>query len=266
MKRFYCFLWVLSTLLLSNCCDEPIKPDPCSGKSPVSADFMIYELPPLGFPEYWTPFDCDTVIPSNIVYFTAYEENASYEWEIGSEKIYEKSFNRTGFPGGAKIPVKLIVKKETDKNCFPDDDGCDTVVRYLYTLNYDKKTYSYYPDAVSGKFFGNNLDNPIKKFSIYVQSGFVKPGGDSIWDKKIRVKGLIDSCDLFEWDLTKRTFKQYYFAMYYNYDCLNPKGLLTVFGINNDSIKIQYSIQKLPGSKNTKERINKTFIGVRIYE
>jgi len=205
-------------------------------------------------------------VAASIVTFSAFEDDAQYEWTIGAETITQKSFSRTSFPGGAIIPVRLIVKKTPNKECFPDDDGCDTVIRYLYTLRYINETHTYNIDVISGKYKGHNNDNPFKDFTINIQSDYVKPGGDSVWDMKTKIDGLIGSCELYDWDLSKKTYKQYYFAMYYNYDCLNPKGLLTIFGKNNDSILIEYSIQKLPGSSHVKERIGKTFTGVRIYQ
>ncbi|MBI1307386.1 MAG: hypothetical protein GC181_12350 [Bacteroidetes bacterium] len=57
-------------------------------------------------------------------------------WLLGSEVITEPYFTRdfsdTKATGENDIPITLILRRQPDKSCFPDDDGIDTLTRYIH--------------------------------------------------------------------------------------------------------------------------------------
>ena len=143
----------------------------CAKEKPVSADFMMGEI-------YGDEFiDLDTVVmdvdyndgnPANFirdtyrtVHFKANLAGASYEWQVGNNGTVKTSkefsllfSNRVG-----TIPVRLIVHKAPNKYCFPNDDGIDTIVRYLTVDNVE-------PHPLFGEYKGYSLSNPSEQFTI----------------------------------------------------------------------------------------------------
>lgn len=167
-----------SMLLLQNCkgrdedCNDPSNPkcsnyNPCFGKKETSAAFYMYESPNtlFTFPAWldikWTLLDSDTSVLGGLI-FRAMQENAvEYQWWVGTE--VNPRFGREiqiDF-GSSKIPkrIRLIVKSNPDNNCFPNDDGIDTVDRMLYFLEDPCNNY-----PLKGKWEGAFKDNPDSTF------------------------------------------------------------------------------------------------------
>ena len=150
--RKIAFLFVISMGLfgLHDCkddppCHEPTNPkcpnyDPCYGKKPVTADF---EIGATGNPSVINPFtgmfEEDTIFPKTAIRFRAKIKGAKYKWKLGSETIYDSAFTRTfhTVPYG-RYKVTLIIEKEPDLACFPEDDGRDTLTRYFHIVEYCK--------------------------------------------------------------------------------------------------------------------------------
>jgi hypothetical protein len=130
MKYFYyCIL-----VLLVGCqgCKEKI--DPCKSLKPVSASFKTRAA--VLNEDDWKGIFLD--IPSDTIKengeFTADELDAiSYTWKVGSG-VYQGKKLSLGFGNlapGTIVPVKLIVNKTPNKNCFPSDDGIDSVTKNI---------------------------------------------------------------------------------------------------------------------------------------
>jgi hypothetical protein len=140
--------------------------DPCFSKQATNADFKIEEL--VG--SHW--FETDSVNGRlNTIRFTATQTAASYTWLIGSEVIHDKSFTRTRFPANRWINITLIIQRTPDKQCFPNDDGIDTLVKKMYVwhdeIEWDP-TLSYrmlvHPFPVYGTYYGALKSAPYSKF------------------------------------------------------------------------------------------------------
>ncbi|MGB0932834.1 MAG: hypothetical protein ACPGU5_01035 [Lishizhenia sp.] len=120
----------------------------CDCAKEISADFEIREqeaLPqfdPLGT-------NTDTIFHTKNVIFKALEENAEYTWYLGNEVITEKEFGRyfSDVWAGQTIDVSLVVKKNPNSICLPNDDGYDSIHKSFYV-----QTMSAYDDA----YFENN--------------------------------------------------------------------------------------------------------------
>jgi len=108
----------------------------CDCANEVSAEFLMEESG--GASSVYSDIShvstiTDTIYANKDVWFTATEDNADYTWYIGSEIIHEKQFYRH-FPAslaGQVLPMILVVKKKTNKICFPNDDGYDSIVKQL---------------------------------------------------------------------------------------------------------------------------------------
>jgi hypothetical protein len=109
--------------------------DPCACASEVSADFVIEENtgPVSGL---W--IETDTTLHNKRVRFRALEEDAEYTWYIGldveTDQAPWKFFSDQWI--GHDIPITLVVKKEPNNTCFPDDDGYDSITKTFHVSPY----------------------------------------------------------------------------------------------------------------------------------
>jgi hypothetical protein len=110
--------------------------DPCACASEVSADFVIEERATHIPEEIWV--ETDTTLHNKRVRFRALEEDAEYTWYIGLDvetdqapwKFFSDQWK------GHDIPITLVVKKEPNNTCFPDDDGYDSITKYFHVSQY----------------------------------------------------------------------------------------------------------------------------------
>ena len=109
--------------------------DPCECASEVSADFVIEENtgPISGL---W--IETDTTLHNKTVQFRALEEDAEYKWYIGIDEFETQAASRYFSDDwiGYDIPITLVVKKEPNKTCFPDDDGYDSITKTFHVSQY----------------------------------------------------------------------------------------------------------------------------------
>ena len=115
-------------------CYDPENPecvnyDPCTAKSPVTADFAIERH------VLFAPFG-DTFVDGGDKFggtlrFRALEDHAQYQWVIGYETLFTQEVTRnfSKVDLGLEIPIKLTVTKEPDTVCFPEDSGVSTKIR-----------------------------------------------------------------------------------------------------------------------------------------
>ncbi len=120
---------------------KPMLED-CSCANEVSADFLMEEV--YG---YSTPYakytNSDSIFADKIVIFKAKEENAEYTWYLGQETEFGVSFVERNFPAsfiGQTLPITLVVKKKPNYLCFPNDDGYDSITKYI-TVAMDWEDY-----------------------------------------------------------------------------------------------------------------------------
>ncbi|MCU0442859.1 MAG: hypothetical protein MUE96_10710 [Bacteroidia bacterium] len=182
MLHKYLFLLLLGSsfllLTLNSCkdkndpCQDPRNPecenyDPCLDAQPVSASFHMYEENAfLQLEQLWVDYDTDTSITDR-VRFVAQEKNAlSYTWYIGTE-----TQPRTGASilinfADSRTPkrIRLIVQKEPNLRCFPNDDGVDTVDRMLSFI----ERYDSINMPIVGTFRGISTKNPNQEIEVRI--------------------------------------------------------------------------------------------------
>ncbi len=105
----------------------------CDCIEETSADFLMEEtVGPIGVS--WTKYtNTDSIFAGKTVRFSALSDDADYTWYIGSEVLHTKTVGRS-FPDnllGQTLPITLVVKKNPNSMCFPNDDGYDSIVKYL---------------------------------------------------------------------------------------------------------------------------------------
>jgi hypothetical protein len=142
-------LLALCGLVISSCSkDEPCMDEtnkdcpnfnPCSLKEPrPKIDFEVYQtFGVANAPEFKT----DTLMPGYGSYFSANIKNAiSYEWRIGidtvisSNETFSISFDRSDSTllVNNPVPVTLIVEYQPDLVCFPNQNGRDTITKFIH--------------------------------------------------------------------------------------------------------------------------------------
>jgi hypothetical protein len=271
MKNKYRYLSLLLLLigLGSQCkkkCYDPSNPDcdnydPCFGKNPVSAAFKIQEVVQFHtIPEGWGEVPDTDTITTYGVQFTALEDGAEYEWHIGREVLKGKKVYRENFTQLGTYPIQLIVKKQPNKACFPNDDGMDTVTRMMYAGIWLDHS------PVLGKFKGH-VTNPIDTLTIDIIKTPINTGGiiDTIvvpynWG------GKQDDCRYAAGGgYGKTIFKRLYFDYrgIITPNCYSAAGVFEIKGKANDTLVINYTEQKTHES--TSMRVARQFIGVRQY-
>ncbi len=128
---------IISLLILLVSChkDQDIMPNPtqgCDCAHEVSSDFLMEEMTEsnINFARYT---DTDTIYANKNVRFTAKEEGAEYTWYIGAEVLYTNTVTRFFSDAliGQTLPITLVVKKNPNTICFPNDDGFDSITKYL---------------------------------------------------------------------------------------------------------------------------------------
>src|SRR5690606_29134347 len=104
------------------------------------ADFEIGQifsarLSPLADP--YQAFVQDSIFPRVCsIKFKANLEGAKYKWILGAEVIEKKEFSRVFIEPAGEISVTLMVEKEPNLSCHPQDDGRDTLTKTFKLVEY----------------------------------------------------------------------------------------------------------------------------------
>jgi hypothetical protein len=136
----FCVLCVFAVLFSSCKKEQPAltKMD-CSCAKEVSAEFVIEEISWYGY-NWEKRTETDTSYSNKNVAFRAKEENATYTWYIGAEKLNTKEIVRyfSDDWAGKNILVTLVVKKKANTICFPLDNGYDSITKNISFVYKDK--------------------------------------------------------------------------------------------------------------------------------
>ena len=185
-------------------CDDPSNPecpnyDPCFGENPVTAEFRMFDEIFTAGPEANTWYE-DDVIWDGRIKFQAVEKNAYYKWYLGDQVVegYGDSvvIRNTVHLDPGFYPAALVVEKEPNTSCFPQDSGRDSTFRFfqvknvcdLLIMNKFKGVYEHNPtDSLVIEFFPAKL-GPGNQGYEYTCDEFLlmvavnlRNDGDSIW-------------------------------------------------------------------------------------
>ncbi len=184
MKQLFYYLIFILFVAMTGCkeddedqCCDPTNPecanyDPCIGQSPVTADFKIFdEIFQIGS-EAGNWYE-DDVIWDGRVKFSATEKNAYYKWYLGQEVIEsfaDSNVIKTTFqldPG--VYSAALVVEKNPNLGCFPNDAGRDSTFRTFEVKNVCDL-------LIMNKFKGVYQDNPEDSLTIEFFPAKLGPG------------------------------------------------------------------------------------------
>ena len=193
--------------------------DPCAGLFEANANFIIEEkLTSFGDP-IWV--ETDTILKNKVVQFrSTYVGADEYKWYIGSQVyttpnvslLFESQWS------GNDIPITLVVKKIPNNDCYPNDDGYDSITKSFYV------SYSLiYPtqlDVDSNVFHGGlsgtyRLANEIVQDSIDVVLSFCDNG----WFTQLKIENIDGSgtactCEssVYDRNVYQMTFREAHFG------------------------------------------------------
>lgn len=149
-------------IYLSGCGGDP-DPDPCAGKKVMGGSFTMGE----SISNYGgidTLIVSDTTITDNVVLFKADSDYVSYEWKIGEDpRVFTtKEVGLRFTEPESSVQIRLIAKWTADKPCFPEDDGVDTVYKYLTVI--DRRL-----NPIVGKYTGALVSDPQNIYTVEIK-------------------------------------------------------------------------------------------------
>jgi hypothetical protein len=118
-------------------CEDPTNPDcsnydPCLEENPVTAEFKIYDDVYTGGPNADQWFEDDKIYRGRIK-FEAVEDSANYTWYLGQETLngteFKEVIKTTGDLPPGTYTAALVVDKEPNAFCFPEDTGRDSIFK-----------------------------------------------------------------------------------------------------------------------------------------
>jgi len=146
--------------------DNPDCPnyDPCFGKHAVKADFNVFMRYSLISQKRYI----DTVV-FNWGSFEATESGANYTWIVDNTDTLYNSPLVYGFGSGMQMAlsdtglhqIKLIVRKQPELTCFPNDDGIDSITKQVF-FKIRRRAY------ICDFYKGSLSSNPIDSFTIRI--------------------------------------------------------------------------------------------------
>ena len=226
----------MASVLIFSCKKEqpdlPLLQDPCECASEVSADFTIKEklIAPWPDEHYDTIYTLtDNIIEGKNVFFSAIEPDADYTWYIGAETLHVETFGRLMNTGGADVDVSLVVRKEPNLNCFPNDDGYDSITKTIQVFDRCDTLLmeGYFRVAEQGTTdsidIGFNITEPL-----------IQPDGNCIMLEVFNYDGLGTDCTVANNSSSSGVFVSYrcFFTngVIYNCDRVNFKANLHLDG------------------------------------
>jgi hypothetical protein len=201
------FLLLSASLLLAACkpcddptnpecenyCDDPANPDcfnydPCFNQTEVSADFEMAEI--LGSIvglDTIIYIETDTALRGNFVRFRAAQLADRYEWHVGSDpRVFNSQEFRLFFQDPTQLLITLIVERKANTDCFPNDDGLDTLTKRLVIVPKEQS-------AIVGTYRGSTTANPNEIYELTFFKRNIYE--DSTQFSHISVTGIHPGCD-----------------------------------------------------------------------
>lgn len=251
MKHLFFLTLLIAIIILTGCPDDPVRPDPCDGKMPVTANFKITQKVYNNIADSVDYIETEIVLTSNIILFKGQGNYYHYEWQLLGDTTTYFGRNQSFLfkePWG-KLTMRLIVKGYSDTTCFPNDDGIDTIFKDLFVI--DKGDA-----AIIGSYKGSHENNPTDSFTIDIKY----EGGN----KGMFIYNINRGCFLPDSNAVTHLVNVDYcnhLAFFdgdglYGFGCESPKGT-AILQKDGKTIIIEYESGK------PKERIKYKFKGVK---
>jgi hypothetical protein len=232
-------------------CNDP-EPDPCKEIESLAGSFTMGERI-TNYGGVDTVIVSDTVITENFVVFRADTTYESYEWKIGDDlrTFTSREVSLRFMQPQSSVQIRLIAKWKPNKTCFPQDDGVDTVYKYLTVV--DKKL-----NPIFGKYEGALVSNPIDFYTVEITA-------NEYFDR-FTITNINKSCEVINGLVPMRfgykivSISKHETANFYEGLCKNPIGWASIDHAGNQLVAL-YSVGN--GSRTTSEtnRSSEKFIG-----
>ena len=237
------FIFLLFTLIFLTTCgkDDSVN---CECEKLPNADFTISQG--LGWNEDRRYFESDTFLGSGIK-MEAINSLTSYGWMIGLDpSSWDTKFVELGFSGNSgDVEVTLIGEWTPNNDCFPNDNGVDTVSKTFHIVS------DWHSSPVFGEYQGYSESKPDELFNILIEHSV-----SFAW-----VKNLPNSCHINDDELSiSITYKHFIMPDYVAYPiCPLPKGFGSLAD-DNKTLTIEYEIW----DPATSTKVSDKFIGTKI--
>ncbi|MDX2284340.1 MAG: hypothetical protein NW241_09265 [Bacteroidia bacterium] len=205
MKPYLLLLPALLLLAACKPCDDPANPecpnycvdetnpkcpnyDPCWDQLEVSAAFVMEEeVGSFAYVDTLYYLATDTALEGNHVWFRALQEAERYEWKIGTDsRIFNKREFALFFRDPAEVQVTLAVQRTPNTQCYPGDNGLDTVRRRLVIVPRDQA-------AIVGVYRGAATAAPQEVYEMEIFRRYLL--ADSTKFDRYRLTGVHPGCD-----------------------------------------------------------------------
>jgi hypothetical protein len=184
MKNTFFLLLSIFVILIAGCnkdepvaCTDETNPecpnyDPCHDAESTSADFETACIVVSDKYQKITSQEDTFYLGANIQFTAKQEDAISYEWKIGDDdRVFtEQSFSLTFNPSDSvtlfnrAVPIQLIVIRTPNTDCFPTDDGIDTLTKYIYFVSIHEITHKKF----LGTWVGSREDKPDDIYEIEI--------------------------------------------------------------------------------------------------
>jgi hypothetical protein len=239
------FIFLLFTLIFLTTCgkDDSVN---CECEKLPNADFTISQG--LGWNEDRRYFESDTFLDYEIK-VEAINTLSSYNWTLGLDPSSwdSKSVELDFTDNFGDIEVTLIGEWTPNNDCFPNDNGMDTVSKTFHIV-------SVWESLFLGNYSGFCESTPNEIFNISIK---LDSNGLIGW-----IENLPNGCNTEEWDLLigGSTYKHFLMPDYIpGIPCSLPKGFGSL-GDDNKTLTIEYEIW----DQATNTKISDKFIGTKI--
>jgi len=153
------------------CCD-PTNPncgnyDPCFGETEVSADFQFLARYGIGNDAEWIP---ETKFIGSPIRFSAIDKQAdSYTWYLGLDTITgqdEVELEINNLDTGSYSAI-LVLEKEPNLNCYPQDDGRDSLIQFFERIDFCDALYLGKFRGISPTVSSDSIDIEIQWANMF---------------------------------------------------------------------------------------------------
>ena len=233
----------LLALLLLSCCKKD-DANPCENLIPTSASFRMIqtlESRDIDKKKVLIVREVSSIIKDQFVTFESNNNHASYQYKVGSDarewtsKSFFLSFNQV-YKG---LAITLIVNDIPNLDCFPSDDGIDTVTQLLDIIDYEE--WPLYGDYVG--YFDHDPKNSIK--ITLIEDGIIGILGQN--DPACHPNDTLVNYDS----------KTIFGCTFSTTSCVSPSGFATIEG---EKITLVYHERLVNGL----DRVNRVFTGTKV--
>lgn len=226
------------------------EPDPCLNEQVVNANFDVYEAHYLDFNGEGLIIKSDTVMTKNHIILIANEQNADiYTWIINGNIFNGRKISYQANDSSKVDTVTLIVNK-TPSNCFPNDDGIDTITKHIVTIPWSQWSFN-------GEYLGHlSHESSLDTFRIKIEviPSILSPG----YMSELHITGLDgNNCFLNAGNYCKLYYKFFNYSV--NWIPCNSLFGYAIQPSGTSSIKFDY--QSMP---NQSETTDITFNGFKL--